>query len=121
MSAMKSEILWTRRKMLARVVLGSAAGVALTACGGGSDGGDSTAEKQQSLKDAFNRLQQGMMWTDVESLVGFQANVTREPDSLVWRVGDIELNVAWTTTEPYVLLEAGFKEGDSPARVRKFT
>lgn len=119
MSAVKSESLWTRRKMLIRAASGFSAGLALAACGGG--GGDSTTDKQQALREAFNRLQQGMMWTDVESLVGFQANVTRERDTLIWRVGDVELNVAWTATEPYVLLEAGLKEGNSPALVRKFT
>ena len=35
MSAKRTESLWTRRKMLVRVALGSAAGVALAACGGG--------------------------------------------------------------------------------------
>lgn len=113
------DALATRRSLL-RMSAGGMLVVGLAACGGGG-GGDSTAEKQQALRDAFNRLRQGMQWTDAETLVGFEANVTREVDSLIWRVGDVELNIAWTTTAPYVLLEASLKEGRSPASVRKFT
>lgn len=94
MSAVKAESLWTRRKMLARVALGSTAGLILAACGGGGGGDDSSGDAR-ALRNAFANLREGMKWTDVEALVGFPANDWRTPVDLRWIVNGLTLYVGF--------------------------
>ncbi len=94
MNAMKNQLLWTRRKMLARVALGSAAGLGLVACGGGGGGDDSSGDAQ-ALRNAYANLREGMIWTDVEALVGFSANDWRTEVDLRWIVGGLTLYVSF--------------------------
>lgn len=96
MSAKRTESLWTRRKMLVRVALGSAAGVALAACGGGG-GGDDSSQSPQALRNAYANLRDGMTVTDVEGLVGFPANDWRTEVDLRWIVDGLTLYVGFYT------------------------
>jgi hypothetical protein len=109
----------TRRALL-RMGAGGFLAIGLAACGGGG-GGDSTAEKQQALRDAFANLRDLMVWTDVEALVGFPANKTREEDDLIWIEGDVELNVAFTSTGSKRIIEAGLKIGSAPYTIKRFS
>lgn len=55
------------RRQFARIALGSAVAVVLTACGG-SDGSDS--DSQTNLLDVYNKLEDGMGPEEVTALVG---------------------------------------------------
>jgi hypothetical protein len=112
MSAKRTESLWTRRKMLTRVALGSAAGMALVACGGGG-GGDDSSGKTQALRNAYANLRDGMTVADVEALVGFPANDWRTTVDLRWIVDGLSLYVGFTTTEnPQIITDAKLTEAD---------
>lgn len=96
MNAMKAELLWTRRKMLARVAFGSTAGMVLAACGGGG-GDDDSSRSPQALRNAYANLREGMTVTDVEGLVGFPANDWRTEVDLRWIVDGLTLYVGFYT------------------------
>lgn len=118
MSAKRAESLWTRRNLLVRVAFGSAAGLTLAACGGG--GGDDSSEDAQALVDAFARLENGMIWTDVERLVGFPANDVRGDTWLVWVVDGVRLSVDFYSTDSKRITSADLKIGSAPAQTRDF-
>ena len=112
MSTMKNQSLWTRRKMLARVASGAAAGLALAACGGGG-GGDDSSGNAQALRSAYANFRDGMTVADVEALVGFPANSWRTTVDLRWIVDGVTLYVGFTTTEnPQVITNAKLTEAD---------
>ena len=72
------------RRQWARLALAGAAALALSACGGGSGGDDGGSSS--SLREAFDKLEPGMLKEDVIALVG------RAPDdiggaSLGWQSG----------------------------------
>lgn len=117
MSAKKTEMLWTRRKMLARVGLGSAVGMVLAACGGG---GDDSSGDAQVLVDAFAKLENGLVWTDVERLVGFPANSLRTDVWLIWVVDGAELSVSFYSTDSKTITSATFKPRDAVSQTRDF-
>ena len=119
MNATKTESLWTRRKMLARVALGSTAGLILAACGGGG-GGDNSSGDAQALVDAFAKLENGMIWTDVERLVGFPANDVRGDTWLIWVVDGVRLSVDFYSTDSKRITSADLKVGSAPAQTRDF-
>lgn len=96
MNTTKKQLLWTRRKMLARVASGAAAGVALAACGGGG-GGDDSSGNAQALRSAYAKLRDGMTVADVEGLVGFPANDWRTEVDLRWIVDGLTLYVGFYT------------------------
>lgn len=99
----------TRRALL-RMGAGGFLAIGLAACGGGGGGGDSTAEKQQALRDAFAKLRDGMVWTDVEALVGFPANDNRNDTDLTWQVGAVWMNVVFVSTGDKIISGAALKE-----------
>jgi hypothetical protein len=119
MNAKKTVSLWTRRSILAKGVLGSAAGLILAACGGGG-GGESSSGDAQALRDAFEKLNNGMVWTDVESLVGFHANNQRSDTWLIWVVDGVRLSVDFYSTGSKTITSATIKDGNSVSRSRDF-
>lgn len=80
-----------QRRTAMRVAAGGALSLVLVACGGG--GGDSSSGSAQALRDAFAKLNAGMIWTDVEALVGFPANDLRMDSKLRWIVSGVTLKV----------------------------
>lgn len=119
MSSQMSDLNSQRRKVLARLVLGGASALALSACGGGG-GGDSASEKEEALKAAYYKLEDRMVWTDVEALVGFPANHTRYDTDLVWVVGGVRLSVGFTSTGTKLIVAASLRVGSDPAVGRNF-
>ena len=107
-----SLMLLSRRRVLGRLALCGTAALALAACGGGG-GGDSTADQQQALRDAFVRLRDGMVWTDVEALVGFPANDTRLDTDLTWQVNGVRLNVVFVATGSKIISGARLVENST--------
>lgn len=91
------------RRQWARLALAGAAALALSACGGGSGGDDGGSSS--NLREAFDKLEPGMLREDVIALVG------RAPDhnstgSLGWQAGsehlDVDLNVQQGETIPVI-------------------
>lgn len=108
------------RRAVLRLGAGGVLAAGLAACGGGG-GGDSTAEKQQALRDAFAKLRDGMVWTDVEALVGFPANDTRLDTDLAWQIGEVRLFVGFFTTNDKIIQVASLKENQNDVgRVKRF-
>lgn len=68
----KKQMSMDRRRMLAKLVLGSAAGLVGAACGGGSGGNSS--EGSHDLRAALDRLQPGMTLAQVIAAVGWEPN-----------------------------------------------
>lgn len=97
------------RRAVLRLGAGGVLAAGLAACGGGG-GGDSTAERQQALRDAFAKLRDGMVWTDVEALVGFPANDNRTDISLTWQIGSVWMNVVFVSTDGKIISAAALKE-----------
>ncbi|WP_066259942.1 hypothetical protein [Hydrogenophaga flava] len=97
------------RRAVLRLGAGGVLAAGLAACGGGG-GGDSTAERQQALRDAFAKLRDGMVWTDVEALVGFPANDNRTDISLTWQIGSVWMNVVFVSTGGKIISAAALKE-----------
>ena len=118
MSSQISDLNSQRRKVLARLILSGASALALSACGGG--GGDSASEKEEALKAAYYKLEDRMVWTDVEALVGFPANHTRYDTDLVWVVGGVTLSVGFTSTGTKLIVAASLRVGSDPAVGRNF-
>lgn len=118
MSAKRTESLWTRRNLLVRVAFGSAAGLALAACGGG--GGDDSSEDAQALVDAFARLENGMNAADVEALVGFKANVLRTDFELTWVVDGYRLYVGFYSTGAMTITDASLTPPGGVSQSRDF-
>ncbi|MBL8387477.1 MAG: hypothetical protein JNK17_04625 [Hydrogenophaga sp.] len=109
-----------QRRTAMRLATGSALGLVLAACGGGGGGADSSSGDAQALRDAFAKLQNGMVWTDVEALVGFPANNDRSDTDLVWVVGGVRLSVGFYSTGSKTITTATIKDGDSVSRSRDF-
>jgi hypothetical protein len=120
MSFQMSDLNSRRRKVLARLFFGGASALALTACGGGG-GGDATSDKEEALKAAYYKLENRMVWTDVEALVGFPANHTRYDTDLVWVAGEVRLSVGFTSTGTKLIVAASLRVGSNPAVGRNFT
>ena len=97
------------RRSVLRLGAGGVLAAGLAACGGGGSG-DSTAEKQQALRDAFAKLRDGMVWTHVEALVGFPANDNRTDISLTWEIGTVWMNVVFVSTGGKIISAAALKE-----------
>jgi len=64
---------WTRRRMGVMAVAGAAA-VFLSGCIGGGGGGSSD-DDDVDLRAAYDRIQEGMVISDVERVVGVPANM----------------------------------------------
>lgn len=107
-----------QRRTAMRLAAGGAMGLLLTACGGG--GGDSSAGSAQALRDAFSKLSNGMTTSDVEALVGFNANSQRTSIELVWVVENVRLYVGFRSTGRMSISSASLREGGSPAQTRQF-
>jgi hypothetical protein len=106
------------RRTAMRLAAGGALGLMLAACGGG--GGDSSSGDAQALRDAFEKLNNGMVWTDVEALVGFPANNQRSDTWLIWVVDGVRLSVDFYSTGSKTITSATIKDGNSVARSRDF-
>ncbi|WP_374409479.1 hypothetical protein [Hydrogenophaga sp.] len=98
-----------RRTALRFAVAGSM-GLMLVACGGG--GGDSSSDKVGALREAYAKLHDGMVWTDVEALVGFPANNWRTDTNLKWVVDGVSLYVTFFSTDEKTINGATLKEAD---------
>lgn len=91
-----SLMLLSRRRLLGRLALGGTTALALAACGGG--GGDDASSKGENLKDVYyNKLRAGMDWTDVERVVGYQANNERSKFWLIWDEPGVRLSVRFSS------------------------
>ena len=113
----------SRRRLMGQVVLGGAAALVLSACGGGGSSdssGDGTSGQEAKLLSAYERLEEGMVWTDVEALVGFQANTRRFETLLVWEVGVTVLNVDFFSSGSKTVSSATFKSGSNPVKSKTF-
>ena len=110
---------FNRRRLLGQWALGGVAALALSACGGGGgDGGDDTAAKEAKLREAYDKVDVGMVWTDVEALVGFPANDERSDTELSWVVGEVRFSASFTSTGRKVVVGVGLKVGSSPSITR---
>ncbi|MBL8387481.1 MAG: hypothetical protein JNK17_04645 [Hydrogenophaga sp.] len=108
-----------QRRTAMRLATGSALSLVLAACGGGG-GGDSSSGDAQALRDAFEKLRNGLVWTDVENMVGFSANNVRTDTWLVWVVDGVRLSVDFYSTGSKTITSATIKDGSSVARSRDF-
>jgi hypothetical protein len=105
-----------RRRLMRQVFLGGAAALVLSACGGGSSSdssGDDTSGQEAKLIAAYDKLEQGMDWTDVEALVGFPANNTRGITILVWVVGTVRLTVVFRSSGSRLIADAELRVGSN--------
>ena len=106
----------SRRRLMGQVVLGGAAALVLSACGGGGSSdssGDGTSAQEAKLIAAYEKLERGMDWTDVEALVGFPANDSRGSSLLIWVVGDVVFRVSFRTGS-LLIASATLKIGSNP-------
>ena len=94
-----------RRRVILKIGASALASV-LSACGGGGGGENDTAAQEKKLQEVFYQLKAGMVWTDVEALVGFEANKNRQQDDLIWKIGNTQLQAVFTSTEPWYLISA---------------
>lgn len=110
------------RRTAIRLAAGGAMGLVLAACGGGGGGGggDGSSGNAQALRDAFAQLHNGMVWTDVEALVGFPANNLRYDTDLIWTVDGVRLSVGFYSTGSKTITTATLKDGVSPSQARDF-
>lgn len=115
MTLSTKEISPSHRRRVFRLGAGFGLGALLAACGGG-DGGDDTGDKERMLQEAYQKLEDGMIWTDVEALVGFPANNERSPNQLTWIVGNSQLSVGFLSYiyGPGRISSAALKIGSSP-------
>ena len=106
----------SRRRLMGQVVLGSAAALVLSACGGGgsSSTNDSTSAQEARLIWAYDRIEEWMIWSDVEELVGFPANNERAQNTLIWVVGKVRLYVAFHSAYGKEVSYKALKNGDAP-------
>ena len=84
------------RRQWARLALAGAAALALSACGGGSGGDDGGSSS--SLREAFDKLEPGMLKEDVIALVGFapySGNTASSGGLLRWQAGSELLDVSF--------------------------
>jgi hypothetical protein len=119
MSYQMADLNLQRRKALARLILGGASVLTLAACGGGG-GGDSNSDRVEALKAAYYKLEDGMVWTDAEALVGFPANYIRNDTDLQWTVGDVTLGVGFETTGRKWIVGAFLRTSPSSTVSRNF-
>lgn len=107
-----------QRRTAMRLAAGGAMGLVLAACGGG--GGDSSSGDAQALRDAFAKLHNGLVWTDVEAMVGFPANDVRTSTWVAWVVDGVSLSVQFYSNEPKTITSATLKEAGSVTQSRDF-
>lgn len=119
MTLLSKEISPSHRRRVFRLGAGLGMGALLAACGGGG-GGDDTGDKERKLQEAYQKLEDGMIWTDVEALVGFPANDERGRTWLIWIVGNTYLSVRFASGPKFPIGDAALKIGDSPAVSREF-
>ena len=113
----------SRRRLMGQVVLGGAAVLALSACGGGGSSdssSDGTSGQEAKLIAAYDKLEQGMDWIDVEALVGFQANNTRARTILIWVVGSVRLSVEFRSTDTRLISTAELRVGSNVPVAKEF-
>ena len=113
----------SRRRLMGQAVLGGTAALVLSACwgGGSSDSyGDGTSAREAKLIAAYEKLEDGMVWTDVEALVGFPANDVRTESELAWIVGSVRLTASFTSTGSKLIVGADLKNGNAPLSYRNF-
>ena len=111
----------SRRRLLGQAVIGGAAALMLSACGGGGDSSsDNTSAREANLISAYEKLEDGMVWTDVEALVGFPANDIRTEGELAWKVGRVRFTASFTNGGAKLIVGADLKVGDAPLKYRNF-
>ena len=119
MTLLTKEISPSHRRRVFRLGAGLGMGALLAACGGGG-GGDDTAGQESKLQEAYHRLEPGMVWTDVEALVGFPANDVRVPTWLIWKVGRTTLDVGFRNGTINPISNGNLKVGDAPWLEKNF-
>jgi hypothetical protein len=120
MTLSTKEISPSHRRRVFRLGAGFGLGALLAACGGGG-GGDDTAGQERKLQEAYQRVEAGMIWTDVEALVGFPANDERNEYYLKWRIGMTYLSVNFRSgITDHPIADANLKIGDAPMTTRNF-
>lgn len=121
MTLSTKEISPSHRRRVFRLGAGLGMGALLAACGGGG-GGDDNRDNEHKLQEAYQKLEDGMIWTDVEALVGFPANNERSPNQLTWVVGDSRLSIGFLSyiDKPGRISSASLKVGDNPSVDKSF-
>lgn len=110
----------SRRRLVEQVVFGGAVALVLSACGGGGSSdssADNTSGQEAKLIAAYNSLEQGMNWEDVEALVGFPANDSRGSSLLIWVVDNVVFRVSFRTGS-LLIASATLKIGSNPTAER---
>lgn len=98
----------SRRRVIGQVFLGSAAALALTACGGGSSGSDSGGGTIDLL-DKYKKLRSGMTQAEVTALVGREADdITGSSKS--WSEGNQILDVFFNFENFSVISTASWQQ-----------
>ena len=90
MSVKTTGSLWSRRKILTRVALGSVTGFAMVACGGGGGGNDSNGS---DLRAAYDKIAEGMTEAEVISIVGRSPQSISSDHDMYWSGGGQVLHV----------------------------
>jgi hypothetical protein len=87
------------RRQFGHVLLAGAVGVALTACGGGSDPtgvtDDDSTKNEPDLKKAYDRIVKGMVRADVIEVVGVRPNDVDGENASLWVYSKASLEVRY--------------------------
>jgi hypothetical protein len=86
------------RRRFTQLVVAGAVGMALTACGGGSD---SDGGGSEPLRAVFDKLTPGLNKAKVLAMVDF-APINNTEATVTWTQGSEQLSVSFNLLEPYV-------------------